>query len=138
MYNFFYIKLFFGFSDPATSLMEGVIDLHNYIFFFLILIFVFVFLIMCNILIYFWYFYEKPIFKWDIFFIKVVFFENKNTHNTNLEIILTIIPAFILMTIAFPSFSLLYSMDEVMVPAFTLKVIGHQWYWSYEYSDIKK
>jgi len=39
------------------------------------------------------------------------------------------------MIIAVPSFSLLYSVDEIIDPAITLKVIGHQWYWSYEYSD---
>jgi cytochrome c oxidase subunit 2 len=39
------------------------------------------------------------------------------------------------MFIAVPSFALLYSMDEVIDPAITIKVIGHQWYWSYEYSD---
>jgi cytochrome c oxidase subunit 2 len=39
------------------------------------------------------------------------------------------------MIIAVPSFALLYSMDEITDPAVTLKVIGHQWYWTYEYSD---
>jgi cytochrome c oxidase subunit 2 len=47
----------------------------------------------------------------------------------------TIIPAVILMFVAVPSFALLYSMDEILDPAVTLKVVGHQWYWSYEYSD---
>ena len=104
-------------------------------FFFLVLIFVFVFTVMCNILIYFWYFFENPSNKWDIFFRDFIFFNNKVTHGTVLEMVWTTIPAFILISIAFPSFSLLYSMDEVMMPAFTLKVIGHQWYWSYEYTD---
>ena len=90
---------------------------------------------MCNILIYFWYFFENPSNKWDIFFRDFIFFNNKVTHGTVLEMVWTTIPAFILISIAFPSFSLLYSMDEVMMPAFTLKVIGHQWYWSYEYTD---
>nr|AJF36680.1 cytochrome c oxidase subunit 2 [Gefionella okellyi] len=57
------------------------------------------------------------------------------THNTFLEIIWTITPAFILMIIAVPSFSLLYAVDEIIDPNITLKIIGHQWYWSYEYSD---
>jgi cytochrome c oxidase subunit 2 len=39
------------------------------------------------------------------------------------------------MVIAIPSFALLYSIDEVIDPAVTIKIIGHQWYWSYEYSD---
>ena len=37
--------------------------------------------------------------------------------------------------IAYPSFKLLYLMDQIMEPAITIKAIGHQWYWSYEYSD---
>jgi cytochrome c oxidase subunit 2 len=56
-------------------------------------------------------------------------------HGTTIEIIWTIAPAVILVFIAFPSFKLIYLMDEVVDPAITLKVIGHQWYWSYEYSD---
>ena len=56
-------------------------------------------------------------------------------HNTKLEIIWTIIPTIILIFIAVPSFILLYSLDEVINPSITLKAIGHQWYWSYEYSD---
>jgi heme/copper-type cytochrome/quinol oxidase subunit 2 len=128
-------KLFLGFSEPATPIMEGIIDFHNYIFFFLVLILVFVLTIMCNILIYFWYFFENPTNKWDILFRDFIYENNKVTHGTVLEIIWTTLPALILITIAFPSFSLLYSMDEVMLPAFTLKVIGHQWYWSYEYTD---
>ena len=57
------------------------------------------------------------------------------THSSLLEIIWTIIPAIILLFMAIPSFSLLYSLDESINPDLTLKVIGHQWYWSYEYSD---
>ena len=44
-------------------------------------------------------------------------------------------PAGILLFIAFPSLKLLYLMDEVVEPGLTVKAIGHQWYWSYEYSD---
>lgn len=128
-------KLFLGFSEPATPIMEGIVDFHNYIFFFLVLIFIFVFTILCNIALYFWYFFEKPSNKWDILFRNFIYSNNNVTHGTLLEIVWTVVPALILMVIAFPSFSLLYSMDEVMMPAFTLKVVGHQWYWSYEYSD---
>jgi heme/copper-type cytochrome/quinol oxidase subunit 2 len=52
----------------------------------------------------------------------------KFTHSSILEIIWTIIPALILLIIASPSFVLLYSLDEYVDPALTLKVIGHQWY----------
>nr|WHM51500.1 cytochrome c oxidase subunit II [Coptotermes testaceus] len=50
----------------------------------------------------------------------------------------TIAPAIILVFIAMPSLRLLYLMDEVHNPALTLKAVGHQWYWSYEYSDFTK
>ena len=54
------------------------------------------------------------------------------THNTLLETIWTVIPSLILIIIALPSFVLLYTMDELLDPQLTLKVIGRQWYWSYE------
>nr|YP_010173053.1 cytochrome c oxidase subunit II [Bironella derooki]QSH90931.1 cytochrome c oxidase subunit II [Bironella derooki] len=57
-------------------------------------------------------------------------------HGQTIEIIWTILPAVILMFIAFPSLRLLYLMDEINTPSITLKSIGHQWYWSYEYSDF--
>lgn len=53
-----------------------------------------------------------------------------------IEIIWTILPAIVLIFIAIPSLRLLYLIDEVNNPAITLKTIGHQWYWSYEYSDF--
>ena len=55
---------------------------------------------------------------------------------TFIEIVWTTIPAIILVFIAFPSLQLLYSMDEVVDPSLTIKAVGHQWYWSYEYSDV--
>nr|ASN65926.1 cytochrome c oxidase subunit 2 [Australicapitona hopei] len=55
-----------------------------------------------------------------------------------IEIIWTIMPAVTLVFIALPSLRLLYLLDEVCHPSLTLKSIGHQWYWSYEYSDFKK
>ncbi|EME68547.1 Heme/copper-type cytochrome/quinol oxidase [Paramagnetospirillum caucaseum] len=57
------------------------------------------------------------------------------SHNTPLEIVWTAIPAVILLLIAIPSFRLLYFMDKVQDADMTLKIVGHQWYWSYEYPD---
>nr|ABY55879.1 cytochrome oxidase subunit II [Pterostichus diabolus] len=54
-----------------------------------------------------------------------------------IEVIWTILPAITLVFIALPSLQLLYLLDEVSNPLMTLKSIGHQWYWSYEYSDFK-
>nr|YP_010954573.1 cytochrome c oxidase subunit II [Ocnus glacialis]WMW14035.1 cytochrome c oxidase subunit 2 [Ocnus glacialis] len=55
--------------------------------------------------------------------------------NNELETIWTIIPAIVLIFMASPSLQLLYLMDEVNNPYLTIKAIGHQWYWSYEYTD---
>nr|UOU85138.1 cytochrome c oxidase subunit II [Tipula paludosa] len=55
-----------------------------------------------------------------------------------IEVIWTILPAIILVFIAMPSLRLLYLMDEIYNPSITLKTIGHQWYWSYEYTDFNK
>ena len=57
------------------------------------------------------------------------------THNTLLEIAWTIIPILILVVIAIPSFRLLYYSDKATEAALTVKVTGHQWYWSYNYPD---
>lgn len=54
----------------------------------------------------------------------------------NIEIIWTILPAFILIFIALPSLRLLYLLDDSNRPLISLKAIGHQWYWSYEYTDF--
>jgi len=60
---------------------------------------------------------------------------SKTTHNTLLEVAWTVIPVIILVVIAIPSFKLLYFEDKAADPEMTIKAIGHQWYWSYEYPD---
>ena len=60
---------------------------------------------------------------------------SKTTHNTLLEVAWTVIPVIILVVIAIPSFKLLYYEDKAADPEMTIKAIGHQWYWSYEYPD---
>jgi cytochrome c oxidase subunit 2 len=60
---------------------------------------------------------------------------SKTTHNTLLEVLWTTIPVLILVSIAVPSFKLLYYEDRTQHADMTLKVTGHQWYWSYEYPD---
>lgn len=107
------------FQDPATPVMEGIINFHHDLNFFLIAIVIFTLYILFRLI--------------------NLFTNNKNpkkyTHGTLIEIIWTLTPALILLIIALPSFSLLYSMDEIIDPIITLKVMGHQWYWVYEYSD---
>nr|YP_010999283.1 cytochrome c oxidase subunit II [Cricotopus ornatus]WPM93129.1 cytochrome c oxidase subunit II [Cricotopus ornatus] len=75
-------------------------------------------------------------------YLMVMLFFNKYTnrlllHGQTIEMIWTVLPAIVLMFIAMPSLRLLYLLDEVNNPSITLKTIGHQWYWSYEYSDFK-
>nr|YP_009674837.1 cytochrome c oxidase subunit 2 [Fossombronia foveolata]QDE12793.1 cytochrome c oxidase subunit 2 [Fossombronia foveolata]QIA59924.1 cytochrome c oxidase subunit 2 [Fossombronia cristula] len=110
-----------GFQDPATPMMQGIIDLHHDIFFFLIVILIFALRMLVRAL---WHFHYKrnPI-------------PERIVHGTTIEIIRTIFPSIILMFIAIPSFAPPYSMDEVVDPAITIKAIGHQWYRTYEYSD---
>jgi len=109
----------FGFQDAASPIMEGIINLHHDIMFVLIVVMVFV----CWMIVR-----------------TISFFENnpnpsRTVHAETLEIVWTVTPSIILMLIAVPSFALLYSMDEILDPAITIKCVGHQWYWSYEYSD---
>lgn len=111
----------FGFQDPATPVMEGIINLHHDLMFFICLISIFVTWILLRTLWHFKSIQDRiPLLL---------------THGTLIEILWTITPAVILLIIAIPSFSLLYAMDEVISPIVTVKTLGHQWYWSYEYSD---
>jgi cytochrome c oxidase subunit 2 len=138
--NFF----MFGFQDSATPVMEGIVDLHNHIFFYAVLIVVFVCKVFYDIIIsnsIFMYNIREDDNKFSDFeMVKKSYEINKVgiavSHHTLLEVVWTIIPTLILVSIAIPSFVLLYSMDEVSSPSLTIKAIGHQWYWSYEYSDI--
>jgi len=60
---------------------------------------------------------------------------SKTSHNTVLEVLWTVIPVMILVVIAVPSFKLLYYQDRAVDAEMTIKAIGHQWYWTYEYPD---
>nr|ABW71586.1 cytochrome oxidase subunit II [Streptocitta albicollis] len=55
-----------------------------------------------------------------------------------IELVWTILPAAVLIMLALPSLRILYMMDEINEPDLTLKAIGHQWYWTYEYTDFKE
>ncbi len=74
-------------------------------------------------------------------YIIIILFFNKYInrfllHGQIIEIIWTILPAIILIFIALPSIRILYLLDEINNPSISLKAIGHQWYWKYEYSDF--
>ena len=111
----------FGLQDSATPNVEGMSYFHDYLMICIVTIGVLVFWMLYVVVAHFNE-HKKPVV--DLF-----------THSSVLEIIWTIIPAIILVILAVPSFALLYSLDETTNPSLTLKVVGHQWYWSYEYSD---
>jgi len=120
----------YGFQDPATPIMEGIILFHNDLFLYLIIIAVLVSgILLLNIC----YFRDNRIFNTFVYPFNYL----KLTHNLSLEIIWTIIPTIILACIVLPSFHLLYAMEEIIIPELTIKVIGNQWYWTYEYG-LKK
>lgn len=109
------------FQDSATPNQEGILELHDNIMFYLLII--------------------LGLVSWILFNIVKLYSNNKFAykyirHGQLIEIIWTIFPAVVLLTIAFPSFILLYLCDEVISPAITIKAIGYQWYWKYEYSDF--
>nr|YP_010350290.1 cytochrome c oxidase subunit II [Pyemotes zhonghuajia]UOK09674.1 cytochrome c oxidase subunit 2 [Pyemotes zhonghuajia] len=64
------------------------------------------------------------------------FFKRFFSENHELEYFWTTLPAFILLFLAFPSLKILYMSEEYLQPSLTIKAIGHQWYWSYEYSEL--
>nr|UVV36451.1 cytochrome c oxidase subunit 2 [Nogodinidae sp.] len=66
------------------------------------------------------------------------FSNRKLMENQSMETIWTIMPAIILIMITLPSLKILYLMEEIINPSISIKIMGHQWYWSYEYSDKKK
>lgn len=127
-----------NFQDPATPIAARIIEIHNHVFFFLVIILIFVSYLLFRVLASFWYSLPDSINsntseeKINQLYLLT---KLKFTHNTAIEIIWTCIPSFILIVIAIPSFGLLYAMDDIIDPQITVKAIGHQWYWSYEYSD---
>nr|AUT13419.1 cytochrome c oxidase subunit 2 [Mycopsylla gardenensis] len=107
------------FYDSASPIMEQLILFHDYSMLIIFTILSIIFFIMMKI-------------------IKNNFFSNMILENQMIEIIWTILPTFILTFIAIPSLHLLYMMDELMNPMITIKIIAHQWFWSYEYNDFNK
>nr|AII02510.1 cytochrome c oxidase subunit II [Alucita montana] len=105
-------------QNGTSPLMEQIIFFHDHTLIILIMITILVGYLMVNL------FFNNYINRFLL-------------EEQMIEIIWTILPAIILIFIAFPSLRLLYLLDELNNPLITLKAIGHQWYWSYEYSDFK-
>ena len=113
-----------GLQDPVTPVMERITDFHNLLLVIIVLITIFVFALLAY---------------------TVVKFSAKNnpnpsktTHNTTIEVIWTVVPVIILVIIAVPSFKLLYFSDVQPRADMTIKAIGSQWFWTYEYPDHGK
>nr|YP_009499395.1 cytochrome c oxidase subunit II [Ganisa cyanogrisea]AWT58426.1 cytochrome c oxidase subunit II [Ganisa cyanogrisea] len=107
----------FNLQNGASPLMEQIIFFHDHTLIILIMITILVGYLMLNL------FFNK--------------FTNRFLlEGQMIELIWTILPAITLIFIALPSLRLLYLLDELNNPLITLKSIGHQWYWSYEYSDF--
>nr|UAM91307.1 cytochrome c oxidase subunit II [Scolopendra subspinipes] len=106
-----------NFQDSASPLMEQLIFFHDHTMIIIILITTLVGYMMISLL--------------------MNNFPNRYlSESQEIETIWTILPAITLIFIALPSLRLLYLLDEMNYPNLTLKTIGHQWYWSYEYSDF--
>nr|AVP25650.1 cytochrome c oxidase subunit II [Elachistocleis ovalis] len=106
-----------GFQDAASPIMEELLHFHDHTLMAAFLISTLVLYIITTLL--------------------TTKLSSTNTIDAQeIEMVWTIMPAIILIVIALPSLRILYLMDEISNPDITVKAIGHQWYWSYEYSDF--
>ena len=105
-----------AFQDSASPISQELVLFHDYIMFILTIILFVVGWLIVKALV------NKNYYKFLV-------------DGTTIEFVWTMIPAVVLIFIAFPSLQLLYTMDEIIEPSLTIKAVGHQWYWSYEYSD---
>ena len=110
-----------GFQAAASTTMERIADFHELLLWIITVIVIFVMILLAIVIVRF-NARSNPT-------------PSRTTHNTLLEVAWTVIPVVILVVIAIPSFKLLYYMDRTDEAEMTLKAIGHQWYWSYEYPD---
>nr|YP_009704544.1 cytochrome c oxidase subunit II [Cynoglossus senegalensis]QCY72428.1 cytochrome c oxidase subunit II [Cynoglossus senegalensis] len=108
-----------GFQDAASPLMEELLKFHDHALMVVILISVLVLYIIITM-------------------VTTTLTDKLILDSQLIEIIWTILPAVVLTAIALPSLRILYLMDEINDPHLTVKAIGHQWYWNYEYTDYKE
>jgi len=109
------------FQPAVTPVMEQITSFHHFLLIVIVAITVFVMLLLLIVIV---RFNERanPV-------------PSKTSHNTLVEVIWTVVPVLILVGIAIPSFKLMYFADRTEEAEMTIKAIGHQWYWSYEYPD---
>nr|YP_009317673.1 cytochrome c oxidase subunit II [Melophus lathami]AOY34846.1 cytochrome c oxidase subunit II [Melophus lathami] len=107
----------FNFQDASSPIMEELMGFHDHA--------LMVALAICSLVLY---------------LLTHTLTEELTSNTVNaqvIELIWTILPAMVLITLALPSLRILYMMDEINEPDLTMKAIGHQWYWTYEYTDVK-
>jgi cytochrome c oxidase subunit II len=111
-----------GFQDAASQSMRDIVNFHNNLLLpVIIAISVFVLFLMIYTCVRFRA-SRNPI-------------PSKTTHNVMVEVLWTLIPCLILIVLAVPSFKILYKQDTIPKADVTIKAIGYQWYWGYEYPD---
>lgn len=107
-----------SFQDAATPIISILIAFHDHAILVLIIVLTFV--------------------SYAIASLAINKYTCRNIYEAqSIETIWTILPAFILLFLALPSLQLLYLTDEIVEPGITVKAIGHQWYWRYEYTDFR-
>nr|YP_010571639.1 cytochrome c oxidase subunit II [Aphis coreopsidis]UZH32899.1 cytochrome c oxidase subunit II [Aphis coreopsidis] len=106
-----------SFQNSNSPLMEQLIFFHDHTIFIILMI-------------------MSTITYMMMFIMTNKFINIKISENQFIEFIWTATPPIILIFIAMPSLHLLYLMDEIKCPILTIKIFGHQWFWSYEYSDF--
>ena len=110
-----------GLQPAATPLMESIHNFHALLMIIITAVVLFVLALLVIIIV--------------RFNAKANPVPSKTTHNTMIEVIWTVVPILILIVIAIPSFRLLYLERDIPPADLTIKAIGNQWYWSYEYPD---
>jgi cytochrome c oxidase subunit II len=108
-------------QPPATPVMERLYDFHTLLVWIISVISIFVLGLLLYVIVRFRE-SRNPV-------------PSRTTHHTLVEVVWTVVPVLILVVIAIPSLRILYYSDHVETADMTLKAIGHQWYWSYEYPD---
>jgi cytochrome c oxidase subunit 2 len=110
-----------GMQPPATPVKDRIHTFHDELMIWITLITIFVLGLLVYVM---WRFHHtrNPV-------------PTRTSHNAVVEILWTVVPVFILVAIAIPSFKLMYYMDRVPDADMTIKVTGHQWYWEYTYPD---
>jgi heme/copper-type cytochrome/quinol oxidase subunit 2 len=127
-----------GFQDAASPVMKGITSFHDDLLAFISAILIFVLVLLTYMIL---TFNSAPVSKLDSAG-RISLSTNKNqprilkvVHAPMLEIVWTLVPAVLLLIVAAPSFALLYSIDDVMVAGATMKALGNQWFWVYEYLE---